>query len=126
MNLAERMAANDDYGNDEDSVHTLLKKHEVCDNPAPLPPPILQRGTQASPTCGSPETSIFLPCFKNFSYWKKKSSLTRHPSSLFMIKLMERLETRIKHRLKLLTDVQRELLFKEIFSLKKNVLSVFL
>ena len=30
MNLAERMAANDDYGYDEDSVHTLLKKHEVC------------------------------------------------------------------------------------------------
>lgn len=28
--MAERMAANDDYGYDEDSVHTLLKKHEVC------------------------------------------------------------------------------------------------
>ncbi|XP_028393281.1 spectrin beta chain, non-erythrocytic 1-like isoform X3 [Dendronephthya gigantea] len=31
MNLAERMAANDDYGYDEDSVHTLLKKHELLE-----------------------------------------------------------------------------------------------
>ena len=30
MNMAERVAANDDYGYDEDSVHALLKKHEVC------------------------------------------------------------------------------------------------
>ena len=29
MNLAERVAANDDFGYDEDSVHALLKKHEV-------------------------------------------------------------------------------------------------
>ena len=65
MNLAERMAANDDYGYDEDSVHTLLKKHEVCN----------QRTFSIS-------FDDILPSCQSYFIYK---NLTRHPSCKMLI-----------------------------------------
>ena len=107
MNLAERIAANDDYGYDEDSVHALLKKLEVCGcktfNTSLREAALFERIWYIPVSCRISIVRLF-----KFSYWKRKLRLMQLLSSHFMIRLTKRWETRIRRHLKWWTVAGRK------------------